>query len=182
MRLIAIGFLLLSTVQAFGQGLNYSAPRQTVRLEAGMTVFSDINNSLGGYANVAYEYAFLEHVAAEAYLNTSIRQSANYVGSHASRYGGGINLIGRLYGIKHPFDVKVYGGARYGSHFSTLLEDNAGTIVAVEGVRRHGFSPVFGVGYEHRVADWLITLDFNTSIETDLKSFASLAIGTGYRF
>lgn len=182
MRAIVVGLLLLTTSTTWGQGLNYSAPKQTIRLDFGITVFSDVNSNIGGYANASYEYAFMEHFAAEVSLNTAQRQSSNYIGSHASRYGMGLNIIGRLYGTKNPYDVKIYGGARYGSHFFTLLEENNGIIEAVDGVRRDGFSPVVGVGYEHRVGDWLLTLDFNMSIENDFNSFPSLAIGTGYRF
>lgn len=182
MRSIILGLLFLFAPQMFGQGLNYSAPRQTLRMDAGMTVYSDIDYKIGGYVNTSYEYAFLEHVAAEAYLNTSIYHPSEYVSSHASRWGLGMNVVGRLFGIKAPYDVKIYGGARYGSHFSTTLVDNNGIIEARNGVRRSGFSPVFGCGYDHRLGDWLLAVDFNLALETDNQTFTTLAIGAGYRF
>lgn len=153
-----------------------------LRLDVGMTIFSDINNNIGGYAAAAYEYAFMEHFGAEAYLNTSIYHPGEYVGSHASRVGIGINAIGRLWGIKNAYDVKVIAGARYGSHFFTRLESSNGQIIASDGDIRSGIHPVFGVGYEQRLHDWVLSADIRASFESDIKTFTSLSLGIGYRF
>lgn len=181
MRALFLSLFSLSLLTVSAQGLNYSPPSQTIRLDVGTTIFGDIDKA-GGYANASYEYAFLEHVAAEVVLNTSIHHPADYIGKHASRWGVGINAIGRLYGNKSPYDIKFLGGVRYGSHFYTDLEEVGGQIVATEGIRRAGFYPVFGAAFEQRLGDWLLTLELNMAFETDVQNYTSLAIGTGYRF
>ncbi len=180
-RIIALTLLLFGGT-AFGQGLNYSPSRKMIRFDLGGTVFSDIDGKIGLYAAAAYEYAFLEHIAAEAYLNTSVYHPNSYVGNHASRMGIGLNVIGRLWGIKNNYDVKFIGGARYGSHFYTSLRENGGVVVADEGEVRSGVYPVVGIGYEQRLHDWVISADLRSSFESNLQTYTSLSIGVGYRF
>ncbi|KAB2814810.1 hypothetical protein [Phaeocystidibacter luteus] len=181
MRFLFTLLLSSASLLSFAQGLNYSPARQLVRLDLGMTIFSDIDK-VGGYAGAAYEYSFMNHFGADVHLNTSLHHPTDYIGNHASRWGVGLNLIGRLYGLKSPYDVKFTAGARYGSHFYTELEEQNGVIVAVDGERRSGFYPVLGAGYEQRLGDWLLTLEFNVAFESNVQTFTSLAIGTGYRF
>ncbi|GGH75858.1 outer membrane beta-barrel protein [Phaeocystidibacter marisrubri] len=173
--------LLFSSVLSFAQ--NYEPSRQTIRLDIGGLIFGDIENKFGPYMNTSYEYAFMDNFAAEATLSASAHHANTYEGYHASRYGIGLNLIGRLYGLKSPYDVKVLAGVRYGSNMSTHIEpDGNGGFTANDGTSRSGFSPVLGLGYEQRLGDWLVTFEFKSSIETNTQTFNSLAIGFGYRF
>lgn len=181
MKSVYTSLFLLLTTASFAQGLNYSPSRQLLRMDLGMTIFGDIGKP-GGYAAATYEYAFLEHVAADFYLNTALHHPSSYIGKHASRWGTGINVIGRLYGLQSPYDVKLYAGARYGSSFHTELVNDGSQIVATDGDQRAGFSPVLGAGYEQRLGDWLLMVDFRVDFEQNLETYTSLALGIGYRF
>lgn len=99
-------FTLTVLLSVFGyvasaQSYNYEPSRQTVRMDLGMMIFSDINK-VGFYWGADYEYAFMDHFAASATLTSSLRNPMSATGGHASRIGGGLNIIGRLYGLKSP--------------------------------------------------------------------------------
>lgn len=180
MRKFLIPLLFISTSIS---AQNYEPPRQTLRLDMGMFQFASINK-LGPYLNVSYEYSFMDHFGAEATLSTAARNNPNILGTHASRYGVNLNLIGRLYGLKSPYDVKIIAGARYGSHFATSLYEENGYVVAdpEKTSTRTGFSPILGLGYEQRLHEWLFTFEFKMPIEASSSLLSSVALGLGYRF
>lgn len=177
-------YILLSSLLACFtvSAQNFEPSRQTVRLDLGVNLYSGINTA-GIYQSVNYEYAFLDHVAAEAFFNSSLHHSSSINGTFGSRMGTGLSLIGRLYGLKNGYDVKLIGGVRYGTHFhADLTEVPGGGTLATRNYRRSGFSPVFGAGYEQRLGDWLLSLEYRTSFEPNGLTYNSLSLGLGYRF
>lgn len=179
MRHVITSALLFISLSLFSQ--NFEPSRQTIRMDFGTTVFSGIDK-LGLYLNSSYEYAFLDHVAAEFCINSAAHHTSGRTGTNGSRYGVGLNVIGRLYGLKNKFDVKLFAGARYGSHFSQIIGQVGNDYYQQEYYSHSGFYPVMGVGYEQRLGDWLLGVDFNTSYESNSQLYSSIAIGLGYRF
>lgn len=178
-KLFSFVLALMISVPVLAQ--NYEPSRQTIRLDAGITLFDGINKP-GVYFSNSYEYAFLDRLAVEGFVNMAVLQSSSYIGEHASRVGTGIVFIGRLNGIKENYDFKLIAGARYGSSYYSVLEQSGTQVIATEGDRHSGVSPILGVGFEQHLGDWVLGLDLRMSFETQQRTYSNISVGLGYRF
>lgn len=170
--------LLFVGTATFAQRINYEPIRQSIRIDAGMMIFGDIAK-VGVLYGSAYQYDFLNHLGAGVAITSAVHHPAEFGEPQGSRMGASLYAVGRLFGLKYDYDVKVIGGAYYGSHHSSELTDNG---ITTEGSSRTGFSPLAGVGLDYRLGDWVLSLDLNMWFEQNLATYTGLSLGTAYRF